>query len=228
MCYDTPKSGTIEELAEFHKNARKKRLCYWLLETMPMYFRVKKMQFDDVIYWFKYRLQKKHKYHLIDTKLGPGYYENDKVMLYGMFAILVDYVEIELAYMNHCFKEEKNTKTNKQNGLEHLDWQINLVNEDKSSKHQSDTAQEIKDLYMWWTDSRPNRPDAMDVSGYNDIEQEYDSDLSVMEILAYRDEELKTKINTAFDKADIIDKQYEDQDTEMLIKLIKVRKTMWS
>ena len=228
MCYKTPKSGTIEEWAEFHKNARKKKLCYWIFETMPTYFRVKKMQLDDVIYWFKYRLQSKHKYHLIDTKLKPSYYENDKIMLHGMFAVLVNYVEIELAHMNHCFNDGKNTKTNKQNGLEQLDWQINLVNEDETSKHQSESAQQIKDLYVWWTDTRPNRDDALDLSGYNNIEQDYDHSVSVMEMMANRDDKLKNEINTAFNKAEIIDAEYEDQDTEMLIKLIKIRKTLWT
>lgn len=50
---------------------------------------------SDGIYWLKYRLHPRHKYHLVDTKLGPGYADQDTRMLHACFALLGEYIEEE-------------------------------------------------------------------------------------------------------------------------------------
>src|ERR1700733_10296632 len=58
--------------------------CYYSLSSM------KRRYIKDSIWWLRYRLQKKHKYHLIDTKLEPGYYDTDSILLHGCFSAFED------------------------------------------------------------------------------------------------------------------------------------------
>jgi hypothetical protein len=74
-----------------------------------------------------------HRYNIVHTRLKPGYYDNDIRMLYANFNLLVEYVEIELAWMKLICSEERNqvpwymslegyrNKHAKRLGLEHLD-----------------------------------------------------------------------------------------------------------
>lgn len=95
-------------------------------------------------WWIKYRLLRpsnmfrdikwwiKHrttdKYHIVKLGLPPGYYDIDHRMLYACFALLVEFVEYE--YNN-------------------ADWEWD-------EEHQK-VGKEIKELYNWWTNIRPNR-----------------------------------------------------------------------
>ena len=42
------------------------------------------------------------KYHIVKTGLRPGYYEKDTILLYSSFNLLVDFVERECAWMSWC------------------------------------------------------------------------------------------------------------------------------
>lgn len=50
---------------------------------------------SDAIDWLTYRLVPEHKYHLVDTKLDPGYYDHDTRMLHACFALLGEYLQEE-------------------------------------------------------------------------------------------------------------------------------------
>lgn len=91
----------------------------------------------------RYRLQKKHRYHLVDTGLKPGYYDADYLMLHSCFSLLCRYVEGE------------------QGGVERLEeWSATLAAEpDKhapeASQRQSSKDAEAAVLYRWWKEKRP-------------------------------------------------------------------------
>lgn len=54
---------------------------------------------DAMKYWFYYRYVPRHKYYLVDTKLEPGYYEQDYRMLHACFALLEEHYH---EAKNHC------------------------------------------------------------------------------------------------------------------------------
>ena len=88
---------------------------------------------------------------------------------------------------------------------------------------QAKAAQEIKCLYTWWKDVRPNRPDPAKVSGWDKVCDKWN-------ILSDKDncEEKKNEVDTAQKKQDAIEKEYEDEDTRMMKRLIDVRKALWT
>lgn len=124
-----------------------------------------------------------------------------------LFNELVQFVEVEL------------------NGLDYLDWAISLGDE---SPAQAAAAREVKELYFWWTDIYQNRPDPMIASGWSayceteDSLQIFATDPS-MQILSDKDAG-----TIAFDRLNAIEENYKNEDTEMLIRLIRVRDYLWT
>lgn len=171
------------------------------------------------------------KTHMIKTGLKPGHYhEIDTRILHGLFNELVEYVEGELAHTMKAY-EDRNYKfvngRSKQAGLDHLDWACSLVyNEEygasKEDKHygeitpQALSAQKVKELYLWWTETRPNRGEPYDIVGMKRFEgNEFSSKKPKEERKAMRD---MIKLEEAYDK----------EDTNKLIELIKIRKELWT
>ena len=56
---------------------------------------------SDISYWFKYRFIKSHQYHIVRTKLTPGYYDVDEIMFQSCFTLLGRFVEEELGTQEH-------------------------------------------------------------------------------------------------------------------------------
>lgn len=63
---------------------------YWNL-----IFKIKRF-FRSVKLYFMYRFIKKHKYHLVDTKLKPGYYDIDYRMENAIFSLLEEFLTEEM------------------------------------------------------------------------------------------------------------------------------------
>lgn len=160
------------------------------------------------------------KTHFLKTGLEPGsYHELDTRILFGLFNELKDFVEIELAHMHTL--QDKNFKFKKGRcvaaGLAHLDWASGLRMDYLDKDHpeynhpseQAKSAIKIKKLYEWWI-NRKKRPDPLDLSGWT---ENYD------------------KGNERFESYKIskeIEEKYEEEDDEMLIELIKIRKHLWT
>jgi hypothetical protein len=154
------------------------------------------------------------KCHLLNTGLKPGqYYEFDYKVLYGLFNEISDHVEKELASLS--YDKSKNYKfvngKCREAGIDYLDWACSLVyNEDYGLQKGEDdygkitpqalSAQKLKKLYLWWKDTRPNRIDPHDL---------------------YKDK-------NDFLKIEELENNYDNEDTEKLIELIKIRKDIWT
>lgn len=127
-------------------------------------------------------------------------------------------------------------------GLDHLRWEMSLVNdyewlpeEERASREgfgvptpQATCAKEQYELYNWWKNIRPTRPDAMDISGWtkycDDMDQKYGPGL-------FHDnttEEEQQQSRDALDASDRIEATYETEDEKMLIRLIKIRRGLWT
>jgi hypothetical protein len=95
---------------------------------------------------------------------------------------------------------------------------------------QAISAKEIKDLYTWWTVTYPNRPDPMDASGWSAhcdaMRVKYPG--SMFSSLNTKDAEDRKASDKAHKLLQKIEKAYEKEDEAMLIRLIKIRDSLWT
>lgn len=175
-----------------------------------------------------------------------------------LFNELREYVEVELAWWQIAWadKEEKakydapfwatgwfrwRTWRCPQAGLDSLKWQSELVwKEDEVGEESSNVgqptfqaknAQEILALYKWWTEVYPNRPDPHDASGwtaYCDLKRKLYEETGMGFLSADKTPEMKEMASKALDKTREIEEAYEKEDEEMLIRLIRIRNSLWT
>lgn len=256
---DMPEAETSLGWHEWKVKAKKNKMRWFLADTFPTWV-------SSTFIWpvqrkrdeLRMRFVKKTWRIDIPTLDKYDYHENDSVMLHGMFHLLTEFVEGEKAWMQHIsnsWKDEDddfmdNVKKARKNkvkwkdankrelAFKHLDWEIGLGEE--GGLNQSSTAKEVKELYIWWKDIRPNRPDPMDVKGDKGIswteycaidKPRYDDEGNELDFLArheFENEEEKEIGNSASKAMYDAEEQYDKEDEEMLIRLVKIRKGMWT
>jgi hypothetical protein len=174
-----------------------------------------------------------------------------------LFNELQDFVEVELAWWHLAWADpEERTKYNMpwwavgwwrirtwrcpQAGLDNLEWQRKLVWDeeypdqelgDKKGKPtpQAVKAQEILDLYTWWTQTYRNRPEPMEASGWTAYcEANRLANGGKLGFRTDRTPELKKMSKIAMKKLHKIEADYEKEDEAMMIRLIKVRHGLWT
>lgn len=203
---------------------------YWLNETViPNVWWPVTRTYKSIVSYIRFGYFEKM--HLIDTGLKPGYYDKDTLLLHSMFSILKDFVEIEKAWMEAIFNKDykrpwwklNSRFRNREYGIEYLDWEIALVNEtDEANNPQAEIAKIIKELYLWWVDIRPVRMDPYDL-----IQDNYDGKL-FKDWFYDLDKPLSENKKIIYKKIDKLEKDYYDEDTEMMKKLIKIRSSLWT
>ena len=174
-----------------------------------------------------------------------------------LFNELRDFVEVELAWWHLAWEgKEARAKYNApwwgfgwwrvrtwrcpQAGLDNLDWQSKLVwKEDEGfaagdpnigkPTYQAKNAQEILALYKWWTEVYPNRPDPYDASGWSAYcEAARLANGGKLSWGGAKTPELAKMSNKAHKLLQKIEKQYEQEDEAMMIRLIKIRDSLWT
>ena len=85
--------------------------------------------------------------------------------------------------------------------------------------NQAISARKIEELYLWWKEGRPNRPEPMAVIKLNYDKKKEDKLMNG---------KMTRKELSEFKKLAKIEADYEKEDTKMLIELIKIRKVLWS
>lgn len=169
------------------------------------------------------------KLHYIHTKLQSGeYHEIDTRILHGLFETLVDFIEEEKARHYQAWHEDlDHTYRSPEDGIKYLEWAMNLT-EDRHFSYQAISAQEQYALYKWWTETRPNRPDPWAASGYNDFYDKHRITLEDDWLGHTLSESDKQEQRRLFKVIGQIEQQYEDEDTNMLIRLVQIRKDLWT
>lgn len=211
-----PEAAGLEEWDKIgEENKVKYPIRYWIAETLiPNCWWPITRTYDKIRSYIRFGFVEK--LHLIDTKLSHDYHEVDTRLLHGMFSLLVDFVEIEKAWMEAICNEDYKRPWWKLNsrfksremGIKYLDWEITLIDSETDSG-QGENAKIIKDLYLWWVDERPKRQDPYDLMDeWDDMSKEEKSDVC-------------KQIN------EIETSEY-DEDSEMLKKLIEVRGSLWT
>lgn len=170
-----------------------------------------------------------------------------------LFNELVDFVEVELAWWHLVWEDkEKRKKYNApwwrfgwwnlrawrcpQAGLDNLEWQMSLTQDWLADDHpdrykpsqQAERASEILELYKWWTQVYPKRPDAMDASGWSDYCEQRRA--AGEDLLDFEDRtpEQEAQSQKALDLSHKIEEQYNQEDEEMMIRLIRIRQSLWT
>ena len=242
-----PKAATTASWWEWEEKAKREHpIRYWLAEeALDKIQGVGKKAYhlwEEVGYYFYNRLvTRSHAMTSVNMKVGK-YYEVETRMLEGMFGTLVQYVEVECAQNNYDYWERDGNTENKApgiwraigmsllgrrwrnpvSGINRLLWEASLICDDDSGSEigdpeymqpteQAKTAMEVLALYTWWTIVRPARIDPyvdheLDPRGTGFFSRTIDKHLNRIEI----------------------EQQYEQEDEEMLLRLVKIRRSLWT
>lgn len=244
MNYDPPGSMTSKGWRLFKKEYKERApIRYWIMNDlrykclMPF-----KWKYEKISYWIRYRTY--DKYHIVNTGLTPEYYDVSTVMLHANFNLLKDFVEIEQAWAKYCWSGERNNGSwssrhmpfykvffpfrRPEMGIAHFEWAATLDDPNlpphERCDHQAVAARETLALYKWWTVDRPARKeveylpyDHQGLDGLCALDDDFD-----------RDAEDYKKHVESMDEAAKQEEEWEKEDEEMLIRLIKIRKSLWT
>jgi hypothetical protein len=210
---------------------------------------------NDVRYYIDNRFLTKT--HALTSRLSKGqWHEFEERLLHSTFDSFVDFIEIETAW-NHCmWNDDAQKKFNMpwwrgqwytrwfrrwrcaEAGIAHLEWEMTLkYNEEWIKKTdplygtftpQAEAAKEKWELYYWWKHVRPQRADAYDYCGwtkYCEDTRVKDGDEWIFGNDSKKDKKRSKAILAAMDR---LEKQYDAEDEEMLIRLVKLRKSLWT
>jgi hypothetical protein len=83
-------------------------------------------------------------------------------------------------------------------------------------------------LYLWWKKVYPNRPDPLEAAGWNTIYEKPDPANFVVGDHDDDSEADRQESREALAKCAEIERAYEKDDEEMLIRLIKIRGHLWT
>lgn len=255
-------AGTFEEWDDWTTTAQMKHnFRYWLAEeglghlqdfvTWPI------RKIYDVKYYVNNRfVTRTHCLTAHSRDIKPGQWQDvGNRFLPCLFNELVDFVEIETAWMQIAWNSEERHKYNPpfyasgwfrwrtwrcpQAGLDNLKWQSELIHNEEYCKDQpyymkptpqAVKAKEILDLYTWWTETYRNRPDPYEASGWSAAcdAQRAANGGKFNWSGRNKDPVLKKQMDRTHKLLQKIEVQYEKEDEAMMIRLIKVRHGLWT
>jgi hypothetical protein len=265
----TPKPGaaTSEGWDEWTETATKAHpFRYWLADDALRFVERAFYYPTDKLYDLKYYINNRFitRTHCLSASpkdIKPGQWcDVGNRFLPCLFNELVDFIEVETAWHHIAWGDEKKkAKYNApfwstgwfrwrtwrcpQAGLDHLAWEMTLVNDewlDPTHKdygkptQQAVKAKELKALYDWWTVTRPARPDPYEASGWSAIcdarRARAEAEGKKSRLFGSDDKTPAEKKATTKALKDLrkIEAAYEKEDEEMMIRLIKVRHGLWT
>ena len=255
------KCGTSEEWDNWTTAAQiKHNFRYWLAEEGLDILQKIVYWPTDKLYAIKYYINNRwvsrtHSLTAHPQDIRPGQWcDVGNRFLPCLFNELVDFVEVETAWMQIAWNSEGRHKYNPpfwaygwfrwrtwrcpQAGLDHLDWAMTLTNSEWCGEDHPDynkptlqaiNAKEIKELYLWWTQTYRNRPDPYDASGWTAYcELSRMANGGKLSFSGDKTPELKKASRLAHKELQKIEKAYEKEDEAMMIRLIKIRNSLWT
>lgn len=218
--------------AEFKKNAP---IRFWLTNDFRRKFILPMVwKYESMYNWVSYRTV--DRYHVIKTGLAPGYADKDTQMLHVNFNLLKDFVEVEVAIREYWGSDETKSWCSEhmpfyhimfpfrrpELGIKYLEWSSTLDDPSlppyERSDQQAISARETLELYYWWVNERPARTEVKiqrESLGIFDDDFDRTSD----EYKQYS-EDVKSH-NTQSER-------WDNEDTEYLIRLMKIRNSLWT
>jgi hypothetical protein len=238
-----PYAASGSEWDAWYKAAKKAHpFRYWLVETLldriqtVLYYPYGKILSFRYYIYNRY-IAKTHALTIHKKNMKRGSYSDvDSRMFYALFDTLVDYVEVELASFELAMYSEEKKKVSwwKKSpwkliqyrrpdlGIRKLKYDI----EHYSDEEQGKVAKKILDLYHWYINIRANREDPHITSGLD----EYYADKTNRGIGFMKSDPNPNNydIDGMRNAASIIEQMYYDEDTEMMVELIKIRSHLWT
>jgi hypothetical protein len=251
MDYNPPGALSSKGWRLFRQEYRQKApIRFWIMHdlrrrtVLPV-----KWKYEAIRDWIRYRTY--DKYHIVKTELKPNYYDKRTIMLHVNFDMLKDFVEGELAWRSWCFEDSDRREKlsfwkrklplgykwsfrDPVRGMKHLEWEATLDDPSlpphEQSPGQAIAAREKIALYKWWVETRPARVEIELLSPRKKVANDDDED-SLLDIFDTdydrTTEEYKAYIES-IEKRNEQDEQWDNEDEAMLIRLMKIRKTLWT
>ena len=172
-----------------------------------------------------------------------------------MFNELVNYVEVELAWSHIAWNGEARKRFQApfwakgwwrirtwrcpEAGIEHLKYEASMIKDESwgltveddeycKPTQQAINALEVIKLYDWWTKERPARPDPYDASGWTEYCEKMRELNDGRLFGSKKTPELERMSKKSINLLHKMEKQYDKEDTDMLIRLIKIRNSLWT
>lgn len=170
------------------------------------------------VWRLRYRFDPRHRYHVVDTGLPPGYHEPETLMLNAAFALLRRHVEGRMGGV-------ANMRAHTQALLAHPDPNA----PDGVQEIQADRQAEAVALYMWWTETLPalkaRRKELMGGLYGGKRRMLFGKDEKGMARVAIRG--FDEREERLYAEAKEIEARIEREEQEMLHRLVDVRPSLW-
>lgn len=190
-------------------------------------------RFRDMVYWYNNRFVYRSYALVADPKnIKPGEWASVwERIFYCSFNALVDYVEVEKALENVRWDTEARVRfqapkslfrwpyirgwRSRAAGLDYLHWEAGL---DDTCSQQREDAKTVLELYTWWTETRPNRPDPCVVSGWSEW-VETKKPLTKQ----FQDEWQQAECSKIYEKLYALEAEYDREDCDQLARLVQLQ-----
>ncbi len=222
---DKPVALELHKWEEWDKEISSKHpVRFFLQEKLPELFHCHVKGPLNRWYW-AIRHRTTNRYHIIKPRtLEPGWCDERTLILHGAFECLAQYWEHHNRVSVSWWPTEQDiTKyDNEIVEAETEDDKDFLKAERDCLVDQKVHYDEAHDLIHWWTETRPmrdafrnasDRPDSIPHSRLFNSEHRDDPD-----VVEYR--KYLNKLNE-------LDRQWEEEDQEMLMRLVKIRQSLW-
>jgi hypothetical protein len=246
-----PKAETSGGWRDWRKVAEKSHpVRYWIaeegLDKIQNFINWPADKLNDIRYYVNNRwITRSHACTAHPRDIKPGdWCDVGNRFLPCLFNELVDFVEIETAWHHVLWDKEARNKYQPpwwrrgwlrwrtwrcpEAGMSHLIWAASLKDDNGKPTHQALGAKEIIDLYVWWTAVRPNRPDPIDASGWSAICEKRREQHGNELFWEDNSKAAKKETQEALKRSHEMEEEQEREDEEMMIRLIKVRRSLWT
>lgn len=244
MDFDPPGALSSRGWSLFNKEFKQKApIRYWFHRDFRRKFILPiKWKREAITQFIRYRTY--DRYHVLKTGLEPAYQSVEVQMLHVCFNLLKDFVEVETAWSHYMWNSDaSNTPTWAEQympfyriffpfrrpdlGVKHLEWAATLddpaLPPHERSEAQAVSAREVLALYNWWINVRPNR----EVLKFSIPKSKDGEDDIFGEGIDRKSKEYK-EYRKSITRQNKIDKDWEKEDEKMLIRLVKIRQSLWT
>jgi hypothetical protein len=103
---------------------------------------------NDAFWAILHRIHPRHRYHVVQTGLRPGYHENGTRIMHATMTVFVEYVEVELEGVR---------------GIDKFLAELRDEREDFEgvAARQIEHLEACRERYLWWTATRPELTKAL-------------------------------------------------------------------
>jgi len=130
---------------------------------------------SEVYWWVQHRINPKHRYHIVKTKLPPGYHEVETRMFYAMFQLFAEFMEHQLKNPHVVWQYDESVFE---------DWMIEDDPEGvkREIESRNKTWKEMNDLNTWWTVTFPALEKEMEEDYSIEGEEKFEEEIEKMMI----------------------------------------------